>query len=133
MINSQAKKCLKHDISLPINKIEKFHQETQKMISSKIKNTRTIFFGHLGDGNLHYNIFGNGRGDDGFENLSQNITENLYNIIEKLNGSFSAEHGIGQLKKDNLKFFKDPVAYNLMKNIKTICYTNNPWVFNAEP
>ena len=42
----------------------------------------------------------------------------MYKIIEKLNGSFSAEHGIGQLKKDNLRFFKDPVAYNLMKNIK---------------
>merc|ERR1711991_22119 len=109
--------------SLPINNIEKFHQETQKMISTKIKNTRTIFFGHLGDGNLHYNIFGNGKGDDGFENQSQNITENLYKIIEKLNGSFSAEHGIGQLKKDNLRFFKDPVAYNLMKNIK---YTIDP-------
>ena len=56
--------------------------------------------------------------DDGFENKSQNITENLYKIIEKLNGSFSAEHGIGQLKKDNLRFFKDPVAYDLMRNIK---------------
>ena len=88
------------------------------MISTKIKNTRTIFFGHLGDGNLHYNIFGNGKGDDGFENQSQNITENLYKIIERLNGSFSAVHGIGQLKKDNLRFFKDPVAYDLMKKLK---------------
>ena len=88
-------KCLKHDISLPINNIEKFHQETQKMISKKIKKTRTIFFGHLGDGNLHYNVFGNGKGDDGFENQSQNITENLYKIIEKLNGSFLPNMALG--------------------------------------
>ena len=115
---SNVKKCLKHDISLPISNIEKFHKEAQNMISLKLKNTKTIFFGHLGDGNLHYNIFGNGKGDDGFENQSQIITENLYQIIYKLHGSFSAEHGIGQLKKNNLKYFKDPVAYNMMKNLK---------------
>ena len=79
----------------------------------------------MGDGYLHYTIFGYGKGDDGFENQSKNITENLYKIIKKLNGSFSAEHGIGQLKKDNLKFFKDPVAYNLMKNIKCMIDPKN--------
>ncbi len=122
---SNAKKCLKHDISLPISNIEQFHKEAQKMISNKIKNTRTIFFGHLGDGNLHYNIFGNGKGDDGFENQSKIITENLYQIIEKLNGSFSAEHGIGQLKRNNLKHFKDPVAYDMMKNLKNMIDPKN--------
>ena len=122
---SNSKKCLKHDISLPINNIEKFHIETQKMISLRLKNTRTIFFGHLGDGNLHYNIFGNGKGDDGFEGQSKNITENLYKIINKLNGSFSAEHGIGQLKKNDLKYFKDPIAYNMMKNLKYLIDPKN--------
>ena len=95
------------------------------MISLRLKNTRTIFFGHLGDGNLHYNIFGNGKGDDGFEGQSKNITENLYKIINKLNGSFSAEHGIGQLKKNDLKYFKDPIAYNMMKNLKYLIDPKN--------
>ena len=50
--------------------------------------------------------------------ITNSIADNKDKIIENLNGSFSAEHGIGQLKKDNLRFFKDPVAYDLMKNIK---------------
>ncbi len=122
---SNSIKCLKHDISLPVHNIDEFHKETQKMISSKLQNTKTIFFGHLGDGNLHYNIFGNGNGSDGFENLSKEITINLYKIVNKLNGSISAEHGIGQLKKQDLKDFKDPTAYNLMKNLKKMIDPNN--------
>tara|TARA_E500000178_G_C16959907_1_gene725488 strand:- start:939 stop:1556 length:618 start_codon:yes stop_codon:yes gene_type:complete len=122
---SKAKKCLKHDISLPIHNIDQFHLDAQKMISSKLDGTRTIYFGHLGDGNLHYNVFGNGKGEDGFENFSQEITENLYRIINTLNGSFSAEHGIGQLKKNNLKNFKDPITYKMMTDLKKIIDPNN--------
>ncbi len=125
LVKSNAKKCLKHDISLPIDKISIFHEKTQKMIESKIKNTRTIFFGHLGDGNLHYNIFGNGKGIDGFENLSAEITDNLYKIISGLKGSISAEHGVGQLKKNSLKKYKDPNSYQLMKDLKFLMDPNN--------
>ncbi len=113
-----AIKCLKHDISLPLENIEKFHLEAQKMIKSFAHNTRTIFFGHLGDGNLHYNIFGNGLEPDGFNNKSLEVTDNLYQIVKNFDGSFSAEHGIGQLRKKSLKIHKNPVAYNLMKQIK---------------
>ena len=73
------------------------------MISKFLPELRTIYFGHLGDGNLHYNIFGNGSLPDGFKGESQNLTNKLYEIVHKYNGSFSAEHGIGQLKKNNLK------------------------------
>ncbi len=111
-------KCLKHDISLPIKSIESFHIEVQKMLNAEVSGTRTIFFGHLGDGNLHYNIYGNGELPDGFQNKSEKITENLYEIVKSKNGSFSAEHGIGQLRKKSLKIHKDPVAYSLMKQIK---------------
>ncbi len=122
---SNAKKCLKHDISIPIDKIEIFHQKTQKMIKSKIKNTRTIFFGHLGDGNLHYNIFGNGNGIDGFENQAVKITDSIYKIINELKGSISAEHGVGQLKKNSLKKYKDHNAYQFMKDLKLLVDPNN--------
>ena len=125
LARSNSKKCLKHDISLPIDKISVFHERTQKMIEAKIKNTRTIFFGHLGDGNLHYNIFGNGNGKDGFENHSLDITDNLYKIISDLNGSISAEHGVGQLKKDSLKKYKNPNSYQLMKDLKFLMDPNN--------
>ena len=63
-------KCLKHDISLPVASIENFHKDAQKMITNFLPNLKTIYFGHLGDGNLHYNVFGNGSLPDGFEGKS---------------------------------------------------------------
>ena len=111
-------KCLKHDISLPLESIESFHEEAQKMINNFLPNLKTIFFGHLGDGNLHYNVFGNGSLPDGFNGKSIELTEKLYEIVHKYNGSFSAEHGIGQLKKKSLKKHKNNVAYSLMQTIK---------------
>ena len=111
-------KCLKHDISLPLESIETFHEEAQQMINDFLPNLKTIFFGHLGDGNLHYNVFGNGSLPDGFNGKSIELTEKLYEIVHKYNGSFSAEHGIGQLRKDSLKKHKNNVAYSLMQTIK---------------
>ena len=111
-------KCLKHDISLPLEAIEAFHNDAQKMITSFLPNLKTIYFGHLGDGNLHYNVFGNGSLPDGFEGKSLELTDKLYEIVHKYNGSFSAEHGIGQLRKESLKIHKNNVAYSLMKAIK---------------
>ena len=111
-------KCLKHDISLPLESIETFHEEAQQMINDFLPNLKTIFFGHLGDGNLHYNVFGNGSLPDGFNGKSIELTEKLYEIVHKYNGSFSAEHGIGQLRKDSLKKHKNNIAYSLMQTIK---------------
>ena len=111
-------KCLKHDISLPLEAIEAFHNDAQKMITSFLPNLKTVYFGHLGDGNLHYNVFGNGSLPDGFEGKSLELTDKLYEIVHKYNGSFSAEHGIGQLRKESLKTHKNNVAYSLMKTIK---------------
>ena len=111
-------KCLKHDISLPLEKIESFHINAQDMINNFLPNLKTIFFGHLGDGNLHYNVFGNGSEPDGFEGKSKELTSNLYEIVHKYEGSFSAEHGIGQLRKESLKKHKNSVAYSIMEIIK---------------
>jgi len=116
--NSNLIKCLKHDISLPVESIDDFHKEAQKMISEFLPDLKTIYFGHLGDGNLHYNVFGNGSLPDGFQGKSINLTTELYKIVHKYNGSFSAEHGIGQLKKNNLKNHKNKTAYSLMTIIK---------------
>ncbi len=116
--NSNLIKCLKHDISLPVESIDNFHKDAQVMITNFLPNLKTIYFGHLGDGNLHYNVFGNGSFPDGFEGKSLELTKKLYKIVHNYNGSFSAEHGIGQLKKDSLKTHKDEVAYSIMGLIK---------------
>ena len=111
-------KCLKHDISLPLETIENFHMDAQNMIGNFLPNLKTVFFGHLGDGNLHYNVFGNGSKPDGFEGKSTQLTNKLYEIVHKYEGSFSAEHGIGQLRKESLKKHKNSVAYSIMISIK---------------
>ena len=116
--NSNLLKCLKHDISLPVESIENFHQEAQIMITNFLPSLKTIYFGHLGDGNLHYNVFGNGSFPDGFEGKGSDLTTELYKIVHKYDGSFSAEHGIGQLKRHNLKSHKNEAAYSLMTIIK---------------
>ena len=116
--NSNLLKCLKHDISLPVESIESFHKEAQIMISNFLPRLKTIYFGHLGDGNLHYNVFGNGSFPDGFEGKGSDLTTELYKIVHKYDGSFSAEHGIGQLKRHNLKSHKNETAYSLMTIIK---------------
>ena len=95
------------------------------MIKNTVTGTRTIYFGHLGDGNLHYNIFGNDILPDGFGGKSLIITDKLYEIVKCFDGSFSAEHGIGQLRKKSLMLHKDPVAYSLMKTIKKQFDPNN--------
>ena len=125
LVKSQSIKCLKHDISIPIYNIKDFHLDAQKMINQITPNTRTIFFGHLGDGNLHYNIFGNGTPPDGFNNNALLITDELYKIVSKYNGSFSAEHGIGQLRKNSLAIHKNSIAYSIMKKIKKQLDPNN--------
>ena len=116
--NSNLLKCLKHDISLPVESIESFHKEAQIMITNFLPRLKTIYFGHLGDGNLHYNVFGNGSFPDGFEGKGSDLTTELYKIVHKYDGSFSAEHGIGQLKRHNLKSHKNEAAYSLMTIIK---------------
>ena len=116
--NSNLLKCLKHDISLPVESIESFHKEAQIMITNFLPRLKTIYFGHLGDGNLHYNVFGNGSFPDGFEGKGSDLTTELYKIVHKYDGSFSTEHGIGQLKRHNLKSHKNEAAYSLMTIIK---------------
>ena len=76
-------------------------------------------FGHLGDGNLHYNIFpepGVARG--AFANVAADLTRCVHDIVHELGGSVSAEHGIGRLKSDDLARYSDPVKLSAMRAIK---------------
>ena len=86
--------------------------------SNFLPNLKTIYFGHLGDGNLHYNVFGNGSLPDGFEGKSLELTKELYKIVHNYNGSFSAEHGIGQTKRAQLAKVKQPEVLAVMHAIK---------------
>ena len=112
---------LKNDITIPLSSLDSFIQETDLLIRSQYPGVRIINFGHLGDGNLHYNI-APPIGDDAkaFNLANEKAIYKLVNAqVERYRGSISAEHGIGQLKLGDLRAHKGVVAHDLMKALKT--------------
>ncbi|QWE07585.1 FAD-binding oxidoreductase [Polynucleobacter sp. JS-JIR-5-A7] len=111
---------LKHDITIPLSALESFIQETDTLMRLKYPGVRIINFGHLGDGNLHYNIAPPFGVDPKAFNLvnEKPIHELIYAQVERCQGSISAEHGVGQLKLDGLRAHKGEVAHDLMKTLK---------------
>jgi len=111
---------IKHDISLPVSAIAAFVKQTDAALSQALPGIRVVNFGHLGDGNLHYNIQCP-RGDDAAEFLNAHepaVNDMVYEAVMSFGGSVSAEHGIGRLKVESLPLYKDPVALQLMHSIK---------------
>jgi FAD/FMN-containing dehydrogenase len=111
---------IKHDISVPVSRIPQFVAETDALLQSKIPGIRLVNFGHLGDGNLHYNVQAPA-GSDGpafLKNHEEEVNTWVFDQVKAFNGSISAEHGIGSLKADKLIHYKDPTAMAMMKAIK---------------
>lgn len=115
--------AIKHDISLPISQIESFISLNQRNILGQFPNAKIITFGHLGDGNLHYNV----QLATETETLASETQINhlVYTDVLELGGSISAEHGIGQLKMPWYKNSIDSASYNLAKQIKQSIDPNN--------
>jgi len=111
---------LKHDISVPIGRIGQFLTEGEKLVKSMMPAARLVAFGHVGDGNLHYNI-AQPVGADGARFLQEGIavTEAVYDLVVELGGSISAEHGIGVFKKGFLKHYRSATELELMQVMKT--------------
>ena len=108
-----------HDISLPIAKIAEFIGKAEEEILRISNSVRVNCFGHVGDGNLHFNVFPpNGSSKKEFDFFSEKITERVNSLVFDYNGSISAEHGIGRLKKDDLYKYSEPIKLELMKRIK---------------
>ena len=111
---------IKHDISIPVSHIPQFVEETDALLQAKIPGIRLVNFGHLGDGNLHYNVQAPA-GADGpafLKNHEDEVNTWVFDQVKAFNGSISAEHGIGSLKADKLAHYKDPTALAMMKAIK---------------
>ena len=110
---------IKHDISVPVASIPDFITEAGQLIESLIPGARIVCFGHMGDGNLHYNITQPIKMDkDEFLAKWGDINHHIHTLVMSYGGAFSAEHGIGQLKRGELVAFKSPVAVDLMRKIK---------------
>jgi len=111
---------LKHDITVPLSALNSFIHETDQLLRAKYPGIRIINFGHLGDGNLHYNIAPPEGVDAQAFNLANEkpVLELVYAQVERCGGSISAEHGVGQLKLEGLRAHKGEVAHDLMKTLK---------------
>lgn len=110
---------IKHDVSVPIAAIPQLIAEGTAAAERVIPSIRAVPFGHMGDGNIHFN-FSQPIGADGKAFMAQDdaLHAAIYDIVLRLGGSFSAEHGIGQLKTSLLRQHKDPVALEMMRAIK---------------
>lgn len=112
---------IKHDISVPIASIPDFISEAANIINSIAPGARIVCFGHMGDGNLHYNVSQPvGADTKSYLALWEEMNHRIHTLAMRYNGSFSAEHGIGQLKRKELVAFKSPVALSLMRSIKQV-------------
>jgi len=112
-------KNIKHDVSLPISRIAEFIAATDTLLQQYFPGCRNVTFGHLGDGNLHYNISPR-VGQPVEELLAQqaHINQVVHDSVHQFGGSISAEHGIGALKREELLRYKSAVEIKLMKTIK---------------
>jgi FAD/FMN-containing dehydrogenase len=111
---------IKHDVSIPISKMAEFITAADAQLEKAYPGVRPISFGHVGDGNLHYNI---AHPLDKFTEESwmkewEHINLIVHDCVATFNGSISAEHGIGQLKREEIKRYKSPLELQVMRQIK---------------
>ena len=110
---------IKHDISVPVAAIPEFIDRAGPKVLEIAPGARIVCFGHMGDGNLHYNISEPVGGDGAaFAAKYRRVNNAVHTVVRSLGGSFSAEHGIGRLKRDELLANEPPVAIDLMRLIK---------------
>ena len=115
------KNVIQHDVSLPLNNIENFIYQSSESLKKYNKNVSIVNFGHLGDNNLHFNVcIDETLNKKQYEDFKKNVNEIIFSNVKKFNGSISAEHGIGQLRKDELKKYKSLEEIERMKKIKKI-------------
>jgi D-lactate dehydrogenase (cytochrome) len=110
---------IKHDISIPISRIGEFIEAADARLAAAFPGVRTVTFGHVGDGNLHYNVAHPEGGDEAaFLARIAEVNRVVHDCVAAFDGSISAEHGLGQYKRDEIVRYKSPVEMELMRAIK---------------
>jgi FAD/FMN-containing dehydrogenase len=112
--------AMQHDISVPVERMPEFILAAIPVIESEFPGTRGVAFGHLGDGNVHFHILApNGAVPGEWERgAGKTISARVYDLVTEWGGSISAEHGIGQMKVEQLGRLGDPVTLSMMRTIK---------------
>ncbi|MBI5625605.1 MAG: hydroxyacid dehydrogenase, partial [Nitrosomonadales bacterium] len=111
---------IKHDISVPVSRVAEFVARADAALHAAYPGVRIVTFGHMGDGNIHYNVSMQDAGQNEIFIAQQEgaVNKLVYQTVRELGGSISAEHGLGQLKRDTIREYKDPLEMELMRNIK---------------
>jgi len=104
---------VKHDISMPVSKIPEFIDRAGRSLRERFGDIDIYCFGHVGDGNLHYNI-----GSEALMPRREEINRVVYDALDAFGGSISAEHGLGQLKREEIRRHKHPLELELMRSLK---------------
>jgi FAD/FMN-containing dehydrogenase len=110
---------IKHDISVPVAAVPAFIDEANAAVTKLMPGCRPLSFGHVGDGNIHYNVVQPDSADKAaFLARWHEVNKVVFAVVQSLGGSISAEHGVGVMKRDELPDYKDPVAIELMRALK---------------
>lgn len=112
--------AMQHDISVPVERMPEFILEASPAVEAEHPGTRVVAFGHLGDGNVHFHVLApDGATPGEWENgPGKAVSAQVYDLVTQWGGSISAEHGIGQMKVDELGRLADPVALAMMRSVK---------------
>ena len=111
--------CIRHDVSVPVSAVPAFLEQALAVAEAALPGVRAAPFGHLGDGNIHFNLARPAAAEpDAFVALTGRITPAVYDLVERFGGSFSAEHGVGRLKLAELHRYKDALDLELMAAVK---------------
>jgi FAD/FMN-containing dehydrogenase len=115
----KAGKAVKHDIALPISSLTTFVKEADEVVQDSFPELPIINFGHIGDGNLHYNVLlPLDISSAAYKETTVKLNKSIHDLVTQFNGSISAEHGVGTLRRDELKRYKSSVEMDLMNAIK---------------
>jgi len=110
---------IKHDVAVPVSRIAEFLRRAGKLVETEIPGVRPTAFGHMGDGNIHYNLSPPpGMADNIFLDVWKEINHKVHDLVAEMGGSFSAEHGVGLMKRGELARFKSATEINMMRAIK---------------
>ncbi len=110
---------IKHDISVPVSRVPEFLERAGQAIARAFEGARPCPFGHLGDGNIHYNVSQPvGADPNAYMERWADMNRVVHDIVAELGGSFSAEHGIGSIKLEDMRRYKTPIGLDMMRRIK---------------
>ena len=110
---------IKHDVSVPVSRVPDLISRATAALEARFPGIRIVAFGHVGDGNIHYNCSKSERqAAAAFLAESPEVNHLVYEVVNDLGGSISAEHGLGVLKRDEIRLYKSALELDLMRSIK---------------